>query len=114
MKKKIIFAIVTSFFAVVTVFNMNMLQANSTGDVSLSAMEAMAQSSGEVNVNITENVKNKRLVVTTTTGTAQVELCGDAAASYLGLVKGSVSRCITVTITITKESHDCPDPGSTC
>lgn len=38
-----IFAIATGFFAVVTMFNMNMLQANSTGDVSLESIAIMAQ-----------------------------------------------------------------------
>ncbi len=43
MKKKIIFAVATGFFAVATMFNMNLLQANSAGDVSLEAIKAMAQ-----------------------------------------------------------------------
>ena len=117
MKKKIIIASATVLFAVATVFNMNLLQGNSVGDVSLDAIAVMAQAQQEnstVNVNITENVKNKMLVVTTTTGTAQVQLCGEAAASYLGLVSGSITHCITVTIQVSKETHDCPSPGSTC
>lgn len=47
MKKKIIFAIATGFFAVATVFNMNMFQPNSTGDVSLEAIAIMAQAQSE-------------------------------------------------------------------
>ena len=47
MKKKIISAIATGFFAVVTMFNMNMLQANSTGDVSLESIAIMAQANLE-------------------------------------------------------------------
>jgi hypothetical protein len=47
MKKKIIFAIATGFFAVATVFNMNVLQANSAGDVSLDAIAVMAQAQNE-------------------------------------------------------------------
>lgn len=43
MKKKIIFAIATGFFAVATVFNMNILQSNSADDVSLEAIAIMAQ-----------------------------------------------------------------------
>ena len=43
MKKKIMFAIATCFFAVATVFNMNMLQVNSAGDISLDAIAVMAQ-----------------------------------------------------------------------
>ncbi|TCO07334.1 hypothetical protein [Natronoflexus pectinivorans] len=49
MKKKIIFAIATVFFAVATVFNMNVLQGNSAGDVSLDAIAVMAQAWGEIN-----------------------------------------------------------------
>jgi|SRR5690554_113533 len=47
MKKKIIFAIATGFFAVATVLNMNMLQANSAGDVSLESIAVMAQAGYE-------------------------------------------------------------------
>jgi hypothetical protein len=38
MKKKIIFAVATGFFAVATVFNMNLSQGNIAGDVSLDAI----------------------------------------------------------------------------
>lgn len=49
MKKKIIFAIATSSFAVATVFNMNLLQGNTLGDVSLDSIAIMAQAqNGEV------------------------------------------------------------------
>lgn len=49
MKKKIIFAIATSFFAVATVFNMNLLQSSNAGDVSLESIAIMAQAqNGEV------------------------------------------------------------------
>ena len=47
MKKKIIFAVATGFFAVATVFNMNLLQGNSAGDVSLDAIAVMAQATEE-------------------------------------------------------------------
>lgn len=47
MKKKIIFAIAISFFAVVTVFNMNMLQANNADDISLESLTIMAQAQTE-------------------------------------------------------------------
>src|SRR5690554_1644939 len=47
MKKKIIFAVATGFFAVATVFNMNLLQGNSVGDVSLDAITVMAQAQSE-------------------------------------------------------------------
>ena len=43
MKKKIIFAIATGFFAVATMFNMNMLEGNSAGDVSLEGIAVMAK-----------------------------------------------------------------------
>lgn len=43
MKKKIIFALATGFFAVATVFNMNMLQSSNAGDVSLENIVVMAQ-----------------------------------------------------------------------
>lgn len=49
MKKKIIFAIATSFFAVATVYNMNLLQSSNAGDVSLESIAIMAQAqNGEV------------------------------------------------------------------
>jgi len=47
MKKKIIFAVATGFFAAATVFNMNLLQGNSAGDVSLDAIGVMAQAQTE-------------------------------------------------------------------
>jgi hypothetical protein len=47
MKKKIIIASATVLFAVATVFNMNLLQGNSMGDVSLDAIAVMAQAQGE-------------------------------------------------------------------
>ncbi|HZH87020.1 MAG TPA: hypothetical protein VFD77_06870 [Brumimicrobium sp.] len=47
MKKKIVFAVATGFFAVATVFNMNILQGNSAGDVSLDAIAVMAQAQSE-------------------------------------------------------------------
>ena len=43
MKKKIFFAIATGFFAVATVFNMNVLQGGGVGDISLDAIAVMAQ-----------------------------------------------------------------------
>ena len=48
MKNKIIFAVATGFFAVATVFNMNLLQGNSAGDVSLDAIAVMAQAQSEI------------------------------------------------------------------
>ena len=47
MKKKIIFAVATGLFVVATVFNMNVLQGNSAGDVSLDAIAVMAQAQAE-------------------------------------------------------------------
>jgi hypothetical protein len=49
MKKKIILSLATCLFAVATVLNMNLLQANSAGDVSLESITVMAQaqSNGE-------------------------------------------------------------------
>src|SRR5690554_1452328 len=48
MKKKVIFAVATGLFALATVFNMNVLQSNSAGDVSLESIAVMAQAqSGE-------------------------------------------------------------------
>jgi len=46
--KKIIFGIVAGLFAVATVFNMSMLNDNGVGDVSLDAVEIMAQAEAEV------------------------------------------------------------------
>ncbi|MBN2259671.1 MAG: hypothetical protein JW702_03965 [Clostridiales bacterium] len=48
MKKKIIIASATVLFAVATVFNMNLLQGNSVGDVSLESIEVMAQAQAEL------------------------------------------------------------------
>lgn len=47
MKKKVIFAVATGLFALATVFNMNMLQSNSAGDVSLESIAVMALANGE-------------------------------------------------------------------
>lgn len=47
MKKKIIFAVATSFFAVATVFNMDLLQANSASDVSLESIMIMQKAEAE-------------------------------------------------------------------
>ncbi|ASB47948.1 hypothetical protein [Alkalitalea saponilacus] len=47
MKKKLFFAIATGFFAVATMFNMNILQGNSAGDISLDAIAVMAQAQDE-------------------------------------------------------------------
>ena len=47
MKKKIIIASATVLFAVVNLFNMNLLQGNSVGDVSLDAIAIMAQAQPE-------------------------------------------------------------------
>ncbi len=37
------FGIATVFFAVATIFNLNLLQSNNTGDISLDAIAVMAQ-----------------------------------------------------------------------
>ncbi|HTO15417.1 MAG TPA: hypothetical protein VLZ83_06585 [Edaphocola sp.] len=47
MKKKVIFAVATGLFALAMVFNMNVLQSNSAGDVSLESITVMAQAGGE-------------------------------------------------------------------
>lgn len=47
MKKKVIFAVATGLFALATVFNMNVLQSNSAGDVSLESIAVMAQANLE-------------------------------------------------------------------
>ena len=57
MKKKIIFAVATGFFAVATVFNMNLLQGNSVGDVSLDAITVMAQAQSEGGSNLLPEVE---------------------------------------------------------
>jgi hypothetical protein len=50
MKKKLVFAIAIGFFAVATVFNMNLLQGNGVSDVSLDDIAVMAQAqNGENN-----------------------------------------------------------------
>ncbi len=114
MYKKILFGCVALLFAAATAFNIGLIQTKDAGDISLDAIAVMAEAQNEVNFNVTGYIKDKTLVVKTTTGTAQIQLCGDAAASYLGLVSGSISGCITVTITVTTETHDCPRPGYTC
>ena len=43
IKKKVIFGMIAGLFAVVTVFNMGMLDENGTGDVSLDAIMVMAE-----------------------------------------------------------------------
>ncbi len=43
----IIFAVATGLFALAMVFNMNVLQSNSAGDVSLESIAVMAQARGE-------------------------------------------------------------------
>ncbi|HTO15245.1 MAG TPA: hypothetical protein VLZ83_05725 [Edaphocola sp.] len=47
MKKKVIFAVATGLFALATVFNMNVLQSNNAGDVSLESIAVMAQANDE-------------------------------------------------------------------
>ncbi|HTO15415.1 MAG TPA: hypothetical protein VLZ83_06575 [Edaphocola sp.] len=47
MKKKVIFAVATGLFALAMVFNMNVLQSNSAGDVSLESIAVMAQAQNE-------------------------------------------------------------------
>ena len=47
MKKKIVFAVATGFFAVATVFNMNMAKSCFVGDVSLQSIAVMAQGATE-------------------------------------------------------------------
>ncbi len=47
MKKKVIFAVATGLFALATVFNMNVLQSNNAGDVSLDAIAVVAQAGSE-------------------------------------------------------------------
>lgn len=47
MKKRIFLGGAALLFAAVTAFNMNMLQSNKTGDVSLEAIPVMAQAQTE-------------------------------------------------------------------
>ena len=47
LKKKVIFGIAAGFFAVATVFNMNMLNENGAGDVSLDDVTTMAEAQAE-------------------------------------------------------------------
>ncbi len=48
MKKKIIFAIATGFFAMATVINISILNSNGSGDISLDAISVMAQAQREI------------------------------------------------------------------
>lgn len=47
MKKRIFFGVATVFFALATMFNINMVQSTSAGDVSLESIEIMAEAQGE-------------------------------------------------------------------
>lgn len=47
MKKKLLFAVATGLFVVATIFNMNLLQVGSNGDVFLKSIAVMAQAQGE-------------------------------------------------------------------
>ena len=47
MKKKLLFAVATGLFAITTVFNMNLLQVDSNGDVLLESIAVMAQAHTE-------------------------------------------------------------------
>ena len=49
MKKKIIIASAIVLFAVATVFNMNLLQSNNAGDISLESIAVMAHAQREDN-----------------------------------------------------------------
>jgi hypothetical protein len=49
LKKKVIFGMIAGLFAVVTVFNMGMLDENGTGEVSLDAIALMAEAQNESN-----------------------------------------------------------------
>ncbi|TCO07330.1 hypothetical protein EV194_109149 [Natronoflexus pectinivorans] len=55
MKKKLIFAIATGFFAVATVLNMNVLPGHNAGDVSLDSIAVMAQAQGDESSNKSSN-----------------------------------------------------------
>jgi hypothetical protein len=47
LKKKVIFGMIAGLFTVATVFNMNILNKNGAGDVSLDAVSVMAKASIE-------------------------------------------------------------------
>ncbi|HTO16603.1 MAG TPA: hypothetical protein VLZ83_12590 [Edaphocola sp.] len=57
MKKKVIFGIASSLFALAMVFNMNLLQGNSIGDVSLESISVMAQAQNPENAIYTGTYK---------------------------------------------------------
>src|SRR5690606_5221390 len=59
MKKKIVFAVATGFFAVATVFNMNLLQSNKAGDVYLDAIAVIAQAQKEIEEDKKEDIYHK-------------------------------------------------------
>jgi hypothetical protein len=56
MKKKFFIGIAMSLFAVATVFNMNLSEQNNAGDVSLDAIEVMAEAEAEL-ANIPQNCR---------------------------------------------------------
>ena len=81
MKKKIIFAVATGFFAVATVFNMNLLHETYSSDTSLNAIVVMAQANAsEHDPNVFDGYKfdNKKLCC--------------ASSSYYDQCRGSKCR----------------------
>ena len=71
MKKKIIIASATALFAVTTMFNMNLLQGNSVGDVSLDDIAVMAQANDGEN-----NSKGAKSILITQLGTDDICING--------------------------------------
>ena len=120
MKKKIIIASATVLFAVATVFNMNLLQGNSVGDVSLDAIAVMAQAQGEPTGNGNNNSNMGGLFnYPNLSGSpqfctlyAKVDMSGrivSTSEAPMGQVEGGFS---VTTVTGVKER--CPRKGDGC
>ncbi|HTO14151.1 MAG TPA: hypothetical protein VLZ83_00135 [Edaphocola sp.] len=81
MKKKVIFAVATGLFALATVFNMNVLQSNSAGDVSLESIATMAQAQNGESSSLSEKI----YVVT--------KFCNETP-KYITCYKGGDETCL--------------------
>lgn len=104
MKRKIIFAIATSFFAVITVFNLTVLNENGFRNVSLDAISSLAQAEPSEG---TDDYAAERKYVT---GSGYVDCQksngqpGKRAVSYWGydcLGKGNVACTVSITFSYT-------------
>ncbi|HTO16427.1 MAG TPA: hypothetical protein VLZ83_11690 [Edaphocola sp.] len=86
MKKKVIFAVATGLFALAMVFNMNVLQSNNTGDVSLESIAVMAQANGESgggHANICDPIWKVTYTGSVGTGNVGAQVTCETGGSYI-------------------------------